>query len=300
MAESGIKDLVPFYAALLIQPTNRHEGSFSYKIIRELTIAEADEIFSAYRALDEILNVSVFAYVRETLRKFLHTIQDDVGDMEGASSTVDEPDLIVKLGLRMRTAVLALCSSLHFHQEHNYKQVILKFGEGSPQHKKMQKYFNRLFERCPEYRLLYHLRNTMVHYALDVIKINAGSKEVGGEAKGWTDPLVDLKSMLELNTEIGEKYRIQLAAMPDDPSVVELVTKTMPLLFETDKMVVRIIHPEADKAVKVLSDFDALFADEIGARALSTGKVVNPGSSFQFQYSAFAHNVLEAARRGTV
>ncbi|MGW1740594.1 hypothetical protein ACWCPQ_17490 [Nocardia sp. NPDC001965] len=294
------RNITPFHAALLVTADPNRPGYVTSEIIHEYSKPEADTIREAYRTIDEILNKSVFAYLKETLKGFMGAIEADVVDMSEALSQIESSDMGLRSGLRMRTAVLALCSSFHLHQEHNYKQVFLKYGEGSQEHKSVQKIFNRLFEKSAEYRLLYHLRNSLVHYALDIVAIQLGAKEIDGVMRGWTNPTVDISSMLSLNTEISDKYRAQLETLDENPSIIELVTRAMPMLIEADKKVVRILNPNSNDARAQLADFDSKFGDKVGGKSLSSARVDNPMGTFRFEFAVFAENVLAAARNASV
>ncbi|MEV4126082.1 hypothetical protein [Nocardia sp. NPDC049707] len=290
-------EMEPFYSALLIRedPTG-HTKAF-FEPLHEFSKEEAERYGSAYKTLDHIVNVNVFTYVKATVGDLVRTVQKDMKELATGQHSPASPDGIIKIGVRMRTAVLAFCSSLHFHQEHNYKQIFIKFGENSREHKQVQKIFNRLFEKCPEYRLLYHLRHTMVHYAMDVVRISAGAVLVAGEPRGWTDPKVDISAMIELNTELKEKYVEELRSLPDDPSIIELVPTAIKALVEVNEKVIKILHPEVDAACATVREFNGLFGDRVGVRALSTGKTAAPPPPLHFAYAPWASTVLQYAEQ---
>ncbi|WP_067892853.1 hypothetical protein [Nocardia vaccinii] len=290
-------DMEPFYSALLIREDPTGATAAVFEPLHEFSGEEADRYGSAYTTVDQILNVNVFTYVKAMLGDLVRTIQQDMEELETGQHSPVSPDGIIKAGVRMRNSILSFCSSLHFHQEHNYKQIFIKFGEGSSEHKQMQKIFNRLFEKCPEYRLLYHLRHTMVHYAMDVVRISAGAALVDGEPKGWTDPKIDISAMIELNTELKEKYVEKLRALPEDPSIIGLVPAAIKALVEANEKVIRILHPEVDAACATVREFDRLFGDRTGVRALSTGRTTAPPPPLQFAYAPWASNVLQYAKQ---
>ncbi|MEU2104439.1 MULTISPECIES: hypothetical protein [unclassified Nocardia] len=282
------------YALLIREGIPPDEPKVVYVHVRRLEDADVLRYREAYNTLDGILNVNVFTYVKETFKGFMNAVQADVQELQESKYSPANPDGIIAVGVRMRTAVLSMCSALYFHQEHNYKQIVRKFGENGSEHNKVQKIFNRLFERSPEYRLLYHLRNTMVHYALDVVRISAGARLVDEVPVGWTDPKVDISAMIELNTELKEAYRRQLRAMAEDPSILELVSKAMPLVFEANEKILRVIHPEVDEACQAASEFDAIFADQEGVRALGYCDGSSQWNKCP-KYTPWASNVVEYA-----
>jgi len=286
----------PYFSALLLHHDSSHGTAATYSVIRELTPDQYKRYATAYEVVNNVLNVNVFTYMKWALQEYISTIQKDVEEFLSGQLRIGEQDDIVRVGIRMRSAVLAFCSALHFHQEHIYKEVFRIHGENSPAHRKVRKAFNRLFEKSFEYRLLYHTRNTMVHHTMETVVIWVQSFMVNGEQKAMSDPRIDLSAIIELNDEVPENFKVQLRKIDDNPSVTELIGAAFPLVRETNERLLRYLYPNIDEACEVIREFDDLFEGREGIRGLSTERSANNPPPLKFSHQTWARNVLEYAR----
>ncbi|MFC9840268.1 hypothetical protein ACFVKB_41855 [Rhodococcus sp. NPDC127530] len=109
----------------------------------------------------------MFTYARQSSIDLFHTIEKAAGAMlDGKISPTQQPDGMVEWGTRLRTTILAVCSSIHHHQDQSYIEVKRKFGRDSPEHCKVKAVFAEIYDDCFGYRYLFRLRNTKVHYTM--------------------------------------------------------------------------------------------------------------------------------------
>ncbi|MCZ4079578.1 hypothetical protein O1W68_16640 [Rhodococcus sp. H36-A4] len=298
--------MAPFYAALLLHdPTPRpgdwrrrkkNKPTLQWSVIAEFTKADYERYNDAYQTLNNLLNVNVFTYMRYTMFNLENAIQSDIDEMLSGRFAFGTQEEIVRVGIRMRSASLSFCSALHYHQEHTYKEVIGKHGDGSKQHKKIQRIFNRLFEKSPEYRLLYHTRNTMIHYTMDTITIDAGAAINRDKKKtAYSNPEVDISAIVDLNTEISDKYREELRAGPQRYSIQGLARTAFPLVDEANDRILRIMHTDLDIACKEVIEFDKLFDGKIGSRKITTERSTNDPPPLRFTNQSWSGNVIAFA-----
>jgi hypothetical protein len=287
--------MAPFYSALLLS-TDTRSGLPISTVIEELTENDYQRYVSAYRELDSVLNTNVFTYMKATLKGYFEALEKDMQELTSGAIRVSEPDDIVRIGIRMRSAVLAFCSALHFHQEHNYKEVIKLHGKGSHAHKRIQRVFNRLFEKSFEYRLLYYTRNSMVHDTLETIAISATAFMHEGQIRAVSVPTIDLSAIVELNDEVPAKFKEQLRSMDENPSVTEVVLSAFPLVADANERILNYLYPNIAQSCATVREFDDLFGSLSGVRCLSDRRSTNQPPPLQFSQQSWARNVIEYAR----
>jgi len=297
----------PFYSALLFHEPTPRKGDWrrrkknkptgQWSVIAEFDQDDYNRFNNAYQMLNNLLNVNVFTYMRYTMSNLEDAIQADIDEMLSGQFGFGTEWAIVRVGIRMRSAVLSFCSALHFHQEHTYKEVIRVHGDGSKQHKKIQQIFNRLFEKSPEYRLLYHTRNTMIHYTMDTIAIEAGASiDPKGQKQAFSSPSVDVSAIVDLNTEISDKYREHLRIGPQRFLVQDLARKAFPLVDDANSRILRVMHSGHDQACRDVVEFDNLFERREGNRNITTARSTNKPPPLRFSNQMWSENVIRYAR----
>ncbi|NKR45796.1 hypothetical protein GS506_12890 [Rhodococcus hoagii] len=299
MTETVSTGVEPFYSAMLIHPAPADaEASVMFSVIREISAEDHKRFRDAYNEIDDLLNRNVFTYFKSTLKTLVETMEKDAEELLSGQVSYTQPDDAVRMGIRMRSAVLAFCSALHFHQEHNYKEVVRRFGENSRQHKRIQRVFNRLFEKSPAYRILYHTRNTMVHHAMDIITINFSAfLDADRNHQAVSAPRVDVEAIADLNTEISESFRNELRAYDERPLVLELAAEAAPLVMEANERILGYLHSDLDSACRIVCEFDAIFEGADGTRCLTHERSTNPPPPLRFGHATLAANVILYARK---
>lgn len=291
-------DMEEFYSAALLHGSQNRNSDASITVLKHLTKDDYNRYDKAYSQINGILNLNVFNYAKYTLGNLADAMQSDMDELSSGTHSFGTQDGIVKVGVRMRNAVLAFCSALHFHQEHTYNEVKKIHGEGSKPHRQITTIFNRLFEKSPEYRILYHTRNTMVHCTMETVAISATTfLSEDGSTKAVTLPAIDLSAIIDLNNEISEKYKDELREMEPRPLVMNLINESMPLVVDANERILRRMHPNIDESCSIIVEFDSLFEGREGQRLMTLERSTNPPPPLTWSHQAWASNVIEYAKK---
>ncbi|WP_328857830.1 hypothetical protein OG579_01540 [Williamsia herbipolensis] len=287
----------PFFSAMLIGDSPDPTAKVGFKVVRELSKADHDRYRTDYQLVERLLHTSIAAYVNQTLKDFIRVIEQDVEELKSGQVNFTQPDDVVRMGIRMRGAVLTLCSALHMHQEHINGEVVERFGENSSVHKKVRKIFTRLYDKSQAYRILWHTRNTMVHHTLETISISATAfLDSNNERQAVTMPRVDLSAIIELNDRISDSFRAELVDLGENPYVLELINEAIPLVSEANKRINTHLYPQLDAACATIREFDSIFAGLDGVRALTSERTTNDPPPLKFSYSTWSGDVIMFAR----
>ncbi|EQM33015.1 hypothetical protein N601_13590 [Rhodococcus erythropolis DN1] len=287
-----------FYSALLIHNNPDIDSDADFEVIQKISESDFKRYGDAYHEINKILNVNVFTYMTKTIGDLGRAIQADMEELKGGKLDASQPDDIVRMGIRMRSAALAFCSALHYHQEHTYEEIKQLYGEDSKQHKDVQKILNKLFEKSSEYRILYRLRNTMVHHTMEAISISARAwLDEKGETIAISTPKVDIKAMTDLDKKMDDKYRELLKALPEQkPDLLTLAYEAFKAAKDANERILPKMYPDMRDACQIIVEFDDLFNKKDGVRALTSQRSTNEPPPLNFAYSAWAKNVVLYAR----
>lgn len=136
------------YAAKLYLPSQSNGAKRQFYIIKELSESDYERYSDAYAYVDDIVNLNIFTYLQTTFQDF-RALSKDVEELGSGQFNFDGQDDIVRIGTRMRSAVLAFCTALHFHQEHTYTEILLTHDQSSRLYQQVQKIFQRMHENRP-------------------------------------------------------------------------------------------------------------------------------------------------------
>ncbi|WP_125458642.1 hypothetical protein [Rhodococcus sp. 1168] len=292
-------DTEPFYSALIIHNDSSRDTAADFEVIKELTKDQYDIYSDAYHEIDVLLNRNIFTYMKKTMGDLIKAIKADMEEMTSGKLNHSQPDDIVRMGIRMRSAALAFCSALHYHQEHTYTELEKLYGENSDTEKEVRKILNRLNEKSSHYRLMYHLRNTMVHHSMEAVSIHGTAQlDKDGNTIAVSTPKIDVKAMTDLDKKMKEKYREQLTALPDQtPDLLQYAVEAFKAANEANDKLLLKMYPNMKQSCATILEFDELFEKRDGVRATTTERSTNEPPPLKFSYNAWASNVVQYARR---
>ena len=262
------------------------------------SVEEDYERFSkALNALTDIHGSNMFAYVRHAGLALMREYGEAwKAAYENRISHVQTDD-IEEWCIRLRTAVLGMCSAIHHHQEQCYIEVRRKFGEDSPEHEAMKTAFATLYDNCFGYRFLYKLRNAMVHYTMFACGVGAESHRWEGQDLHWFELTLDRSVMLEQSSFLNATLRRELEELSEDPDLIEMMTEAFRELLKTNKRVVEILHPDIGEICTTVVEFDNLFGNQDGVRCISRNRSRELRRPFKFAYQPIAGRVIMGARK---
>jgi hypothetical protein len=187
----------------------------------------------------------MFAYVRQAALDMFRLAQEAYEAFRDGKISNLNPDDFVEWGIRLRTTILDVCSAIHHHDEQSRKGAERKFGAESQELADVKAEFAKLRADCFGYRYLSKpLRNVMVHTTMLVIKIDAEAHWNKGEPVAFIDLIMDRSVLIEERRHVNAGLRAELARLPGDPSVYQMVVEAVPVLLKINRHIIEILHPE--------------------------------------------------------
>jgi hypothetical protein len=103
--------------AILIKDDPTGQTAIRFEWVTDLSDADYERFSEAVNALHDIHGSNLFAYVRQAGLELVRTVGDAYNAIYENRISHVQPDDIEEWSVRLRTAVLGMCSSIHHHQE---------------------------------------------------------------------------------------------------------------------------------------------------------------------------------------
>ncbi len=118
VANDDNNDPVESYQALLITGDPTGNAARIFHNVKDLTKEEFDRYSEAYETLEDILVTNMFAYFLTSAKTLIANWDSECKAFAAAPLPLNgDPDRVITLGFRLRSAVLSVCSALCYHQE---------------------------------------------------------------------------------------------------------------------------------------------------------------------------------------
>lgn len=297
--------------AILIKDDPTGETAVHFEWIADLSEADYEHFSKALTALADIHGSNMFAVVRQAGLAMMREVGEAYKAIYENKISHVQTDDIEEWCIRLRTAVLGMCSAMHHHQEQSYIEVRRRFPDPppindgrkkkdqpiSPEHAAMKTAFATLYDTCFGYRFLYKLRNAMIHYTMFACGVGAESHRYEGQNLHWFELTLDRSVMLEQKSFLNAELRRELEELDEDPDIVEMMSEAFRELIKTNRRVVEILHPNIDEICATVVEFDNLFGGQDGVRCISRNRSRELRRPFRFAYHPVAGRVILAARR---
>ena len=147
-----------------------------FDIFKEID-AETHQLYSvAFERVRKAMTGDIEAYATEALRQ----LESMTSSIKEKVRTQSIPRSQASLGgwrHSISCGVLTFAAALHLFQEQTTNRIEKVYGSASEEVNYANRVFSEEYGRSFEYRLIYRLRNVMVHHSMDCIGLNINSKE---------------------------------------------------------------------------------------------------------------------------
>jgi hypothetical protein len=197
--------------------------------------------------------------------------------------------------------VLTFCSALHLYQEQTLEEVRRTFGRSSPELKRVAEIFSHAYDTSFEYRLLYRLRNVLVHHSLGSVGFEISSKEdrsPSGLIIHKHTVRAPLKREIFLAAKKGASatLRHEVESLDGDPDLVGICADAMTALGRIHDEISLLVRPSLREDALLIRDLDTLFDGHPGARALAKFDEWPPRYPMQVPISYIPSEIFEHAQ----
>jgi hypothetical protein len=289
--------------AILIKEDPTGETAVRFEWVADLSEQDYERFSKALNALADIHGSNMFAFVLQAGLALAREVGEAYKAIYDNRISNVQTDDMEEWCIRLRTAVLGMCSSIHHHQEQSYIEVRRMFPDPpepdaiSPEHEAMKTAFATLYDNCFGYRFLYKLRNAMIHYTMFACGVGTESHRYEGQNIHWFELTLDRSILLEQRSFLNATLRRELEDLSEDPDIMVLMREAFEELLKTNKRVVEILHPDIGEICATIVEFDNLFGNQDGVRCISGNRSRELRRPFKFAYQPVAGRVILAARK---
>jgi hypothetical protein len=252
-------------------PTGQAKARF--EIFHELQPEEYRAYLKACGRLQSAIDGSLITYVRQSLanlesiaEQIRHFMQTQPG-LAALQASVDN------WFANVVCYVLTFCSALHLYQEQSEGEVTRNYGDASDELVRMRNIFSDAYDNSFAYRLIYRLRNVLVHHSLQSVGLTLATAEdrtPAGLIVHRHTVRVPLKREIFLRAKraVSAQIRQQLEEMAEDPNLLVLCPEALRAVEDVHRKIFRLVHADLLENARLVRELDVLFDDTPGVRAL--------------------------------
>ena len=213
---------------------------FNMKHVRDLESGELERIQEACKSASDAV-AGFIMFVRQSLWDLNRSVQEVQADAEkgiNAESGYRADD-------ELQYRVLNVCTAVRMFEEHVNADINRKFGKDSEQGMQARKLFNRIYDASFAYRLLYQLRNAIVHGSRGLMAMHI---ELYLD-ESVTPPLPRGELRVDLDREAFNRQKIQAAlrseVMSSDaaPNLLRLCNEVLPTMEDLAMRLTEVLQP---------------------------------------------------------
>jgi hypothetical protein len=284
-------------AALLLAPDPTGQSDVKFEYIRDLSDEEHERYQQAHKTLSNILFANPFTYFRGSAQLFYEVwTRANKAFAAGEVRPNADPDSFYLWATQLRSASLTLCLSLAYHQENTYQEVCDKHGTDSEAHLAVKVVFGELYDTYDGYRYMYALRNAMAHDAMDAIALEAmASLDASGNPIALWDMKLD-RAVLSRSKKVKSAIRAEFDSLTENPSLPTLFAQIAEPMRLANRRLVSIVHPDLTQVCQVAKEFDSIFGDKVGTRALAHDRSPQLRPGMKVGFSSWSNALIEFAR----
>lgn len=282
--------------ALLISDDPNGHSDVRIERICDLPQEDYQRYSDTYKALFDILFADTFAYFRGSAKVFQSTwTAANAALAAGEIRPTQNPDGFVLWSTQLRSVALTLCLSLCYHQEQTYQQICDKHGTNSPAHKAAKEIFAQLHDTYPGYRYMYALRNVMIHDAMDAIALEGtAALDANRQPIAMWDLKLDCE-FLSRSPRLNAAKKAEFGSLTENPSLPELFMQIALPMTEANPKLLAILHPDLTDLCRNAVEFDELFGDRVGTRAIANSQSPELEAGMKISYCSWPDELLQFA-----
>jgi hypothetical protein len=232
----------------------------------------------------------------------LNQIDGMVRQIETLVTTSSVPAVTASAGEWSRTvagAVLTLCSSVHLFQEQTEAAVARHFGSDSAEHVRIQERFAAAYDSSFEYRLMYRLRNVLVHHSMKSVGLRFKAR-LEQDPDGTERKVAHIELPLVRRTFLGTRKGVSAAirrepeGLDSEPDVRDLGASAIAAIHALRQDSMDLVHPRLGPDCEVLIELSQQFPPWSEADRALVQVTVENGVP-QFPHVSLRREVLDYA-----
>lgn len=285
----------------MLKPSREPGVAVVFHMFKDLSESEFQQYEKAVRALRHAMEGDLTVYVLDALQSLQELVQQIRRLVEHNSAAA-----VVASSKEWRTsltcAVLTYCAAFHLFQEQTEAAVTRSFGAQTTEVARIKAMFSEVYDRCLEYRVMYRLRNVLVHYSLGAVGCEFKQSEETspqGLILHTSTVRVTLNRARFLSSKRGvsSEMRTALLALPADPDLLRYAVVAVGALMEMHRKAFDLIHPELGSTAQTVRELARRYPDEQGTPGLASFPYRQKGYPTSFSHTLIEPDVFDYAKQ---
>ncbi|MEC5149531.1 hypothetical protein [Cryobacterium sp. GrIS_2_6] len=226
--------------------------SITWNIVRELTADEYSAVGSAISTVYEaIRGVAGFA-------KVAHSDLDDL--MTRLHAMAADESLRIRAETwptHLQYRVVAVSAAIRMHEEHVLAAIRRRYGKESHEEQEAKRIFNEVFDGSLAYRVIYSLRNAVVHGSRGLVTSFGKSALVADGGGERIDTVIELRLRRDgvAKSTFKAAVRNEVVALTEDPDLVVFCQLALAAIKVVQQRLDSLVNPDLPAAVRLLRNY---------------------------------------------
>lgn len=241
----------------------------TFSVFHRLSPEDYERYATAYGNVRNALENDLVSYAQESFRQLENLRIDLRGKLSQLSTPLVEAN-VHSWHRTVQCSTLSFASSIHLF----YEQTIARIRRLNPEStQEVEDAFKNEYDNCFAYRLLYRLRNVMVHHSLGCVSLQlsgAEEKTPGGLVLHKHTVAFPLRRdrFLETRQGVSAALREEIRALPEDPDLYILSKEALSCVRRISENTFEASHPNIRQECRAIVEMNALFSGKSGTPAL--------------------------------
>ena len=222
-------------------------GHTKWRSLRELTLNDYETVGTALNEIQQFLTgqLNRLLLVQQDLR-------DEVAQLELQITDLDRMRQAESWVPRLELRVIHLSAGLRMYEEYALARATRLWGKESGGYEKTRALFHSIYDASQSYRIVYYLRNALVHGSTKMFRVEARARiNPDTQAKTATVKfLLNRRSFSSANVKAA--VRDETLALSEDPDLLNLGYEAIQAVTAVDSEVNSLLHPDIEKAVELI------------------------------------------------
>lgn len=269
-AQDAVAEADPFGALFVHSDPSRSDAPIFEKVC-SLTEEDDKRYRDAYERLRRMVDSELLQHISDENDRICDQLLAVLTDLRDNRISLFDADAWDEHRRKVRSALISFTAALYSHREQTIRAAKKQFGRDIHQVEKVKKLFDDLRKDSFEYGWLEELRGALQHG-----DINAFGWGFGASMHAEPNANVYMKKefMLDFTAQSKKKKwlkRRELAAMPSDPSVLDMIKALQPLMGPLQEKLDRILYPAAGNDAATVRELLGRYPHPQGLHALQNG-----------------------------
>jgi hypothetical protein len=223
----------------------------NFHMLRPVPLFEFEQYTSAVTSVGNVVQQGFMVFLIQAMDDLTASVQR-ISHVAPTSTPGDQGN---KWRVELECRVLNVCAAIRMYEEHVMAELSRKYGKHSEETEEAKRIFSATFDQHLSYRVLYSLRNAVVHGSRSLfgfqMSVGPDVNEEDGNLR--VDISIDLVRASFKKTSVNARVRHEVAALAVNPNTLKLCYDVFPAMMNLNTELVPLLEPKLPQALATLA-----------------------------------------------